>query len=165
MSLSKYESKVQTLAISQEEAYARFSDLRNILALKERLADRGSVEAATGKSMSDEEWQKISAAIEKVEATETTLTIASPVGNLSLEIVEQEAPKLLKLAGQNTPLPIYLWLQLLPEGEAAAKLKVTVGAEVNMFMKPMVAKPLQQAADGLAQVLCLVRSSTFSSPC
>ena len=36
-------------------------------------------------------------------------------------------------------------------------MRVTVGAEVNFFMKGMVAKPLQQAADGLAQMLAAVR--------
>lgn len=157
MSLAKYESKIQLLTISQEDAYARFSDLRNILAVKNRLSDRTSVEAATGKSISDEEWQKVSESLNKINATETSVSIASPVGNLTLEIVEQDAPKLLKLAGTNTPLPIYLWIQLLPETDTSAKMKVTVGAEVNMFMKGMVAKPLQQAADGLAQILCLVK--------
>lgn len=38
-----------------------------------------------------------------------------------------------------------------------AKLRVTVGAEVNFFMKGMVAKPLQQAADGLANMLSAIR--------
>ena len=46
-----------------------------------------------------------------------------------------------------------MWIQLLPHGEGAAKLRVTIGAEVNFFMKGMVSKPLQQAANGLADIL------------
>ena len=35
-------------------------------------------------------------------------------------------------------------------------MRVTVGAEVSLFMKPMVSKPLSQAAEGLAAILSLV---------
>ena len=43
----------------------------------------------------------------------------------------------------------------MPSGEGS-KLKVTIGAEVNMFMRAMVAKPLKKAADGLANMLSAV---------
>lgn len=45
---------------------------------------------------------------------------------------------------------------MLPTDVYSSKLRVTVGAEVNMFMKGMVAKPLQQAADGLANILSVL---------
>ena len=62
----------------------------------------------------------------------------------------------MKLASENSPVPIYVWIQLLPSGETGCKMRVTVGAEVNFFMKGMVAKPLQQAADGLANILSAI---------
>ena len=37
-----------------------------------------------------------------------------------------------------------------------AKLKVTIRAEVNMFMKAMVAKPLQDGVDKLAEMLSMI---------
>ena len=38
----------------------------------------------------------------------------------------------------------------------SAKLKVTIRAEVNMFMKAMVAKPLQDGVDKLAEMLSMI---------
>lgn len=32
-------------------------------------------------------------------------------------------------------------------------MRVTVGAEVNFFMKAMISKPLGQAAEGLASII------------
>ena len=70
-----------------------------------------------------------------------------------LRIIERDEPKCIKFAGEGTPIPVNVWIQLLPHGEGEAKLRVTIGAEVNFFMKGMVSKPLQQAANGLADIL------------
>ena len=83
--------------------------------------------------------------------------IASPMGNITLRVVEREAPKCIKFASEGSPVQLYVWIQLLPHGAYESKLRVTVGAEVNFFMKGMVAKPLQQAADGLANMLSALR--------
>ena len=86
-----------------------------------------------------------------------TVCIASPMGQVTLRIVERDEPKCLKFASEGAPVQLYLWIQLLPLSPAQSKLKVTVGAEVNFFMKGLVAKPLQQAADGLANMLAALR--------
>ena len=86
-----------------------------------------------------------------------SVQIASPVGQLVLRIIEREEPKCIKFASEGSPIPLNLWIQLLPHGEMECKMRVTVGAEVNFFMKGMVSKPLQQAADGLANILSVVR--------
>ena len=85
-----------------------------------------------------------------------TLSIGSPLGKITLRIIERDEPKCIKFAGEGTPIPINVWIQLLPHGEGEAKLRVTIGAEVNFFMKGMVSKPLQQAANGLADILAAV---------
>ena len=82
-----------------------------------------------------------------------TLSIGSPLGKITLRIIERDEPKYIKFAGEGTPIPVNVWIQLLPHGEGEAKLRVTIGAEVNFFMKGMVSKPLQQAANGLADIL------------
>ena len=86
-----------------------------------------------------------------------SLTIASPLGQITLRIVERDEPKCIKFASEGAPVQLYVWVQLLPHGEMESKMRVTVGAEVNFFMKGMVAKPLQQAADGLANILSAIR--------
>ena len=49
-----------------------------------------------------------------------------------------------------------LWIQILPVGEEQAKMKVTIRAEVNMFMKAMVSKPLQEGVEKLADMLSMI---------
>ena len=49
-----------------------------------------------------------------------------------------------------------LWIQILPVNENEAKMKVTIRAEVNMFMKAMVAKPLQEGVEKLADMLSMI---------
>ena len=70
--------------------------------------------------------------------------------------MEREEPKLVKMGSEGSPIPLTIWIQMLPTDAYSSKLRVTVGAEVNMFMKGMVAKPLQQAADGLANILSVL---------
>jgi len=44
----------------------------------------------------------------------------------------------------------------LPVGETASKMKVTVKAELNPFIKNMVEKPLQEGVEKIADALALV---------
>lgn len=152
MSLSKYESEIKILPVSQQTAYGKFSDLRNLGALKERMNDP-EVMAKISDQVPADKAEEAKKYLEQMTFDEDNITIASPVGQLSLTVVEREEPKCVKLEGRDTPLPIYVWIQLLPHGDSESRMKITVGAEVNIFMKGMVSKPLQQAADGLATIL------------
>ena len=60
----------------------------------------------------------------------------------------------MKLQGVNTPVDVTLWVQLLPQGPYQSKMKVTVGADMNFFVRKMVEKYLKQAPDGIANFLC-----------
>ena len=58
-----------------------------------------------------------------------------------MRIIEREPYKCVKFESEKSPVPMNLWIQILPVEAGQAKLKVTIRAEVNMFMKAMVAKP------------------------
>ena len=45
---------------------------------------------------------------------------------------------------------------MLPVTSEQAKLKVTIRAEVNMFMTAMVSKPLQEGVEKLAEMLAMI---------
>ena len=49
-----------------------------------------------------------------------------------------------------------LWIQMLPVSDNQSKMKVTIRAEVNMFMKAMVSKPLQEGVEKLADMLSAI---------
>lgn len=156
MSLSKYESSVKHIAENVDVVYERFSDMRNLQALRDRMSDPDTLSQISGQVDSDklEEARKY---LKEMTFDADSLSVSTPVGALRLVIVERDAPKCIKLAGEGSPIPVYVWIQLLPEGEQATKMRVTVGAEVNMFMKGMVSKPLQQAAEGIATLFSVMR--------
>ena len=64
--------------------------------------------------------------------------------------------KCIKFEGDKTPVPLNLWIQVLPENEMNAKMKVTIRAEINAFMKAMVSKPLQEGVEKLADILAMI---------
>lgn len=156
MSLSKYESEVKIIPQTQAVVYERFSDLNNLGTLKERLNDP-EVQAKLSEQVPADKMGEIKKYAEGMTFDTDSMQISSPLGQITLRIVEREEPKCIKFASEGAPVQLYVWIQLLPYTVYECKMRVTVGAEVNFFMKGMVAKPLQQAADGLAQMLSAVR--------
>ena len=73
-----------------------------------------------------------------------------------MRIIEREPMKCIKFEGDKTPVPLNLWIQILPVSDSEAKIKVTIRAEVNMFMKAMVSKPLQDGVEKLADMLAVL---------
>ncbi|MBQ8277053.1 MAG: hypothetical protein IJY00_01200, partial [Bacteroidaceae bacterium] len=143
--MSKYESSVKHIAENVDVVYGRFSDMRNLQALRDRMSDPDTLSQISGQ-VDSEKLEEARKYLKEMTFDADSLSVSTPVGALRLVIVERDAPKCIKLAGEGSPIPVYVWIQLLPEGEQATKMRVTVGAEVNMFMKGMVSKPLQQAA-------------------
>lgn len=152
MSLCKYESEIKQLGISQQAAYEHLSNPQRFAAFKERMNDPAVQERMKG--LPAAEVEKAQQMLESLDVTEDSLSLTTPVGAITFRIVEREEPKLVKYAAENSPLPVTLWFQLLPK-DAVSLLRVTLGAEVNMFMRPMVQKPLQEAANKLAEVIAM----------
>ena len=153
--MTKKESEIKYISRPVNVVYERLADLRNLQILKDKIDDP-QVQAMMASQVPADKIEQVRSVLEKMEFTEDSVAIDSPLGHVNLNIVEREEPKLLKFGAEGAPIPLNLWIQLLPTDEQNSKLKVTVGAEVNLFMKAMVSKPLQQAADGLAQVLSVI---------
>jgi hypothetical protein len=54
---------------------------------------------------------------------------------------------------EGAPIQVTLWIQMLPNDENTSRLKVTIGAELNFFIRKMIESKLEKAPEGLAQVL------------
>ena len=80
----------------------------------------------------------------------------SPIGQLTLQIVEREPSKCIKLATTNSPIPFNMWIQLVATGEEECKVKVTIGMDINPFMKAMVQKPLQEGLEKMVEMLAVI---------
>ena len=75
-----------------------------------------------------------------------------------MRIIEREEPKCIKFETVNSPIHLNLWIQLLPTSETACKMKLTVGADLNPFIKGMVAKPLKEGVEKLADMLAMIHT-------
>ena len=73
-----------------------------------------------------------------------------------MQIVEKEPCKCIKFGTVTSPLPFNLWIQLLPVADNECKVKLTIGMELNPFMKAMVQKPLQEGVEKIADALALI---------
>jgi len=133
---TKYESSVKQIPYSQQAVYNNISDLRNLDKVKDRVP-----EDKVNDFIYDEDT--------------VSLTVA-PVGELKLRICERDEPKCVKFETVQSPVPFNIWIQVLPVDENNSKMKVTVKAELNPFIKGMVDGPLkdgvEKIADALAQV-------------
>ena len=74
----------------------------------------------------------------------------------SFRIIVREDTKCIMFEGDKSPVTMYLWIQVIPVGEEQVKMRVTIRAKVNMFMKAMVSKPLQEGVEKLADMLAMI---------
>ena len=77
----------------------------------------------------------------------------SPIGKIEFHIVDREPNKTIKFETTQSPVPLLLWIQLKQVAENDTRMKMTVRAELNPFLKPMVSKPMQEAVDKIAEIL------------
>lgn len=137
--MTSFESKITAIPAPIDKVYAKLSDLSNLEAIRDRIpADK----AAKIKEM-------------RFDADSCTINV-DPVGELTFRIIERELPKLVKFTAENSPLPLFLWLQFVPIDEQNTKTRITVKAEINAFLKPMISKPLQEAIDRMAEMLTVI---------
>lgn len=80
----------------------------------------------------------------------------NPIGKITLRIIEREPQKTIKFVADNSPIPLNMWIQLVSLNENETKTKITVKAELNPFIKPMVSKPLQDGLNKMAQMLTVI---------
>ncbi|MBM6654331.1 SRPBCC family protein [Bacteroides mediterraneensis] len=137
----QFESNVKHVPYSQERVYNKLSDLNNLEGVRDRL---------------NEVKDKLDGKLEDMSFDRDSITLKVQGINLTLRIIEREPLKCIKFEGDKSPVPLNLWIQILPVTEGEAKMKVTIRAEVNMFMKAMVSKPLQEGVEKLADMLAML---------
>lgn len=133
---SKFESSIKQVPYPQQAVYNNISDLTNL----EKVRDRVPEDKVQGFSF-DQDTVSINVA---------------PVGELKLRICDREEPKCVKFETVQSPVPFNVWVQVLPVDENSSKMKVTVKAELNPFIKGMVEKPLQEGVEKIADALAQV---------
>ena len=94
------------------------------------------------------------AMLEQVRVTPDTISFpGGPAGDVTLRLAETEAPSLIRLEGQGTPVPLSMTLHITPLTPESCETYVQIDIQIPAMLKPMVNGPLQKMADQFAQML------------
>lgn len=133
--MATFESSVRQIPHSQQAVYNMLSDLSNIDRVKDRIpADK----------------------LNDLTFDADSMSISTPMGAVKLKIVDREEPKCIKFETEQSPLPFNFWIQILPVTDTTCKMKLTIEAELNPFIKGMVSKPLQEGIEKIADALQMI---------
>jgi len=150
--MAKYESQIKQVPFSQSAVYAKLSDLTNLAVIKERFDDP-NVQA----KIPADKIEEVRNAVNQMEFTTDTVSApAGPIGNIAVQIVDREPEKCVKFTSTNSPVSFKLWVQMLPTSDTTSKLKVTIDADLNFFMKQMVGSHLEKGVDKFADMLAMI---------
>lgn len=109
----QFESNVKHVPYSQERVYNKLSDLNNLEGVRERL---------------DMVKDKLDGKLEDMSFDRDSITLKVQGISLTLRIIEREPLKCIKFEGDKSPIPLNLWIQILPVTQEEAKMKVTIRA-------------------------------------
>jgi carbon monoxide dehydrogenase subunit G len=134
--MTEFTSEVKTIPSPQEKVYAVLSDMSNLEKVKDRIPE----DKITGFSF---------------DGDSCSFSV-KPAGRVRFSIIEREPPKTVKLTADQSPVEITLWIQLKETQENETKMKLTVQANLNPFLKPLLSKPLQDGINKVADVLATI---------
>ena len=121
---------------SQQRVYDMLSDLSHLERVKDRIPQDK---------------------VKELKFNQDSVSInVSPVGDIAFKIIEREEPKCIKLEATTSPIPLTIWIQMLPTADEASKMKLTLRTELNPFIKGMVQKPLQEGIEKIAEMLASI---------
>ncbi|MBR4810427.1 MAG: SRPBCC family protein [Bacteroidaceae bacterium] len=139
--MKRIESGIKQIPYSQESVYGKVSDLSNLKYLAERIP----------------EDQKNQFKAEDLECTPDRVSCTiSPIGQIEVGVVAREPLKCVKMETLRSPIKLTLWIQIVSTGDSSCKIKITVDADLNVFMAKMVEKPLTEAVEKLADMLSML---------
>ncbi|MBR2637609.1 MAG: SRPBCC family protein [Bacteroidaceae bacterium] len=135
--MSQYESSVKQIPYPQERVYSKLENLNNLEALKDRIPQD---------KVKDFSFDHDQATVEIPQ-----------LGKVTIRVVEREEPKCIKFEAVGSPIPVNLWIQIIPDGDTASKMRVVAKAEVNFMLRGMIEKPLKEGLEKIAETLALIQ--------
>nr|MBP7472338.1 SRPBCC family protein [Prevotella sp.] len=133
--MTTFESSIKEIPYKQEIVFKNLSDLNNLEKIKDKIP-------------SDK--------IDDLSFDSDSISIKAPMaGEIKMRIIDREEPKTIKFETENSPVPFNFWIQLLPT-ETGCKMKLTIKADLNPFIKGMVKKPLEEGIEKIADALAVI---------
>ena len=134
--MATFESTIRQIDYPQQSVYQLLSDLSNIDKVKDRIPEDK---------------------VKDLTFDTDSIGINTPMGAVKLNIVERDEPKCIKFETTESPLPFNFWIQILPVTTQSSKMKLTIKADLNPFIKGMVSKPLQEGIEKIADALQAIK--------
>jgi len=131
--MADFTSEVKTIPHNDGKVYAMLSDMSNLQRVQDRIPQ--------------DKMKNF-----MFDADTCSFTV-DPVGYVEFRIIEREQNKTIKFSTTNSPIPLLMWIQLKQVAENETKMKMTVRAELNSFIKSILSKPLQEAIDKISEVI------------
>ncbi len=131
--MTEFTSEVKTILHSDTDVFRVLSDLRKLELVKDKIPED---------KLKDFSFDKDSVSFR-----------VDPVGTVTFLVVERELNKLVKFKSDKLPFDVFLWIQLVPKGEKDTRLRMTVKADLNPFIRGMVEKPMKEAVDKISDML------------
>jgi len=131
--MADFVSEIKAVPYSEDRVFAMLSDLSNLEKVKDRIPQD---------KIKEFEFDKDSCSVS-----------VDPVGKVTFQIIEREPFKMIKFTTVNSPVPLLMWIQLKQVAEDDTRMKLTVRADLNPLLKPMLSKPLQDGINKIANAL------------
>lgn len=139
--MTEFTSEIKQIPYSETTIYEVLSDLNNLEKVKDRIPQD---------KIRDFSFDHDSCTFN-----------VSPVGNVRFSVVEREPGKTIKFKADQSPVDVYMWIQLKEMNPLDTRMKLTVKAELNPFLKPMLSGPLQKGVEQIADVLPAIPYETL----
>lgn len=131
--MTEFVSDVKTILYSDADVYRVLSDPRKLELVKERIQED---------KIKDFTFDE-----------ESISFLVDPIGKVRFLVMERVPNKLVKLKSEKLPFDVFLWIQLVSVAEKETRLRMTLKADLNPFIKGMVEKPMKEAVDKISDAL------------
>ncbi|MDR1091559.1 MAG: SRPBCC family protein [Prevotella sp.] len=131
--MAEFVSEIKIIPYSDTDIFAVLSDLNNLELAKDKIPQN---------TVKDLTFDQDSCSVN-----------VEPMGKVKFVVVEREPNKAIKFQSEKLPFDVNMWIQLVATADNETKMKLTVRADLNPFLKPMVSKPLQAGLDKVAEGL------------
>lgn len=141
--MTTYESDIKTISSNEEVVFGILSDLNNLQKFQESVPQTDKVKDLTFD-------------------TDSCTFIVDGFGKIGFKIIEREPFKTIKLASENAPVQLTVWIQLKAISGNETAMKLTLKADLPAMIKMMVDKKLKEGINMVAEVLTKALSSSKS---
>lgn len=134
--METYESNIVHVQASAQQIFDKLSNLENLQPLLNNLPPEAT-----------EKVKDIA-----VTADSCRFTIDN-FGQMGFKIIEKEPYKTIKFSGDDTPVEVFMWIQLVEKEAYDTKMKVTLKADIPFMLKMMVGSKLKDGVNQIATIL------------